>query len=79
MVDSTDPDSVTGAGVYVDSLSYTGLGQPLQYTMGTSAEPAYITDSYTRRPAILPGRIPRLVPGRPRLMTSAIPTTMLVP
>jgi hypothetical protein len=30
----------------VDSLSYTGLGQPLQYTMGTSGEPAYITDSY---------------------------------
>jgi RHS repeat-associated protein len=30
----------------VDSLSYTSLGQPLQYTMGTSSEPVYITDSY---------------------------------
>ncbi len=30
----------------MDSLSYTDLGQPLQYTMGTSAEPVYITDSY---------------------------------
>jgi RHS repeat-associated protein len=30
----------------VDSVSYTTLDQPLQYTMGTSSEPVYITDSY---------------------------------
>jgi RHS repeat-associated protein len=41
-----DPDSLTGASSYVDSLSYTTLDQPLQYTMGSSAEPAYVTDSY---------------------------------
>ena len=41
-----DPDSLTGASPYVDTLSYTDLDQPLQYTMGTSAEPAYITDRY---------------------------------
>jgi YD repeat-containing protein len=41
-----EEDSLTGASSYVDSLSYTNLGQPLQYTMGTSSEPAYITDSY---------------------------------
>jgi RHS repeat-associated protein len=36
----------------VDTLSYTNLGEPLQYTVGTSSLPAYITDSYdpqTRR------------------------------
>jgi YD repeat-containing protein len=41
-----DPDSLTGASSYVDSLSYTNLGQPLQYTMGTPSEPVYVTDSY---------------------------------
>ena len=30
----------------MDTLSYTGLGQPLQYTMGTASQPVYITDSY---------------------------------
>jgi RHS repeat-associated protein len=40
------PDSLTGASTYVGSLSYTSLDQPLQYTLGTSADPAYITDSY---------------------------------
>ncbi len=39
-------DSLTGASPYVDSLSYTNLNQPLLYTMGTSSEPVYITDSY---------------------------------
>jgi RHS repeat-associated protein len=39
-------DSLTGASPYVDSLSYTNLGQPLQYTMDTSSEPVYVTDSY---------------------------------
>jgi RHS repeat-associated protein len=41
-----DEDSLTGANSYVDSLSYTDLDQPLQYQMGTSSEPAYVTDSY---------------------------------
>ncbi|HEY3906406.1 MAG TPA: RHS repeat-associated core domain-containing protein [Streptosporangiaceae bacterium] len=41
-----NPDSLTGASPYVDTLSYTTLGQPQQYTMGTSSEPVYITDSY---------------------------------
>jgi RHS repeat-associated protein len=41
-----EPDSLTGASPYVDSLSYTDLGQPLQYTLGTSADPVYVTDSY---------------------------------
>ena len=39
-------DSLTGAGTYVDSLSYSNLAQPLQYTMGTAGEPVYLTDSY---------------------------------
>jgi RHS repeat-associated protein len=41
-----EPDSLTGASSYADSLTYTTLSQPLQYTMGTSAEPAYITDTW---------------------------------
>jgi RHS repeat-associated protein len=41
-----NPNSLTGTSLYVDSLSYTNLGQPQQYTMGTSGEPVYITDSY---------------------------------
>jgi RHS repeat-associated protein len=41
-----DPNSLTGASPYVDSLSYTSLGQPQEYTMGTTAEPAYLTDAY---------------------------------
>ena len=40
------PDSLTGTGSYVNSLSYTNLDQPLQYSMGSSSGPAYITDSY---------------------------------
>ena len=40
------PDSLAGTSGYVDSLSYTNLGQPLQYTMGSSGEPVYLTDSY---------------------------------
>lgn len=41
-----EPNSLTGSGSYVDSLSYSNLGQPLQYKMGTSGEPAYVTDAY---------------------------------
>jgi RHS repeat-associated protein len=47
-----EPNALTGADSYVGSLSYTNLGEPLQYTMGGSDHPAYITDSYdaqTRR------------------------------
>ena len=49
-----EASSLTGTSTYVRTLSYTNLGEPLQYTMGTSAQPVYITDSYdsqTRRPA----------------------------
>ena len=42
-----EEDSLTGASPYADSLSYTSLGQPLQYTLGTGSEPVYITDSYS--------------------------------
>jgi RHS repeat-associated protein len=41
-----EQDSLSGANPYVNSLTYTNLSQPLQYTMGTSGEPVYITDSY---------------------------------
>jgi RHS repeat-associated protein len=41
-----EPDSLTGASTYVGSLSYTNLGQPLEYALGTSAAPVDITDSY---------------------------------
>ena len=47
-----EANSLGGTGTYVDSLSYTNLGEPLQYTMGISSQPVYITDSYdsqTRR------------------------------
>jgi RHS repeat-associated protein len=46
-----NPNSLTGTTStsttsYVGSLSYTNLGQPLQYQMGSSSQPAYITASY---------------------------------
>jgi len=41
-----NPNSLSGTSTYVSSLSYTGLGQPLQYNLGTSSAPVYITDSY---------------------------------
>jgi RHS repeat-associated protein len=41
-----EPNALTGTSPYVTSLSYTNLAQPLQYKMGTSGEPAYITNSY---------------------------------
>jgi RHS repeat-associated protein len=40
------PDSLTGASSYVSDLSYTDLGQPLQYQEGTASDPISITDSY---------------------------------
>jgi len=51
--DSLTGASVTGTSPYVGSLSYTNLGQPLQYTMGTTAEPVWITDSYDPQTASL--------------------------
>ncbi|WP_051450260.1 RHS repeat domain-containing protein [Actinospica robiniae] len=47
------PGSLTGTSSYVSKLTYTDLGQPLQYQEGTSSDPVYITDSYdpqTSRP-----------------------------
>src|SRR6185437_5826370 len=41
-----NPASLTGASPYADTLTYTNLGQPQQYTMGTTSEPAYLTDTY---------------------------------
>lgn len=43
------PNSLTGTSPYVDSLTYTNLGQPLQYTMGTTTAPVYVTNSYDPR------------------------------
>jgi RHS repeat-associated protein len=40
------PTSLNGTWAYVDSLSYTEYGQPQQYTMGSSSEPAHVLDSY---------------------------------
>jgi RHS repeat-associated protein len=40
------PASLTGAGTYVSALSYTNLGQPQRYQLGTTARPAYVTDTY---------------------------------
>jgi RHS repeat-associated protein len=31
---------------YVASLSYTDIGQPLEYTLGTTTEPAWVLDTY---------------------------------
>ena len=41
-----DPVSIGGNWAYVDSLTYTDLGQPLEYTSGSSAEPIWTVDSY---------------------------------
>jgi RHS repeat-associated protein len=36
----------SGIGSYVSNLSYTELGQPLEYTSGTGSEPVWQLDSY---------------------------------
>ena len=41
-----EPNALTGVSPYVSALSYTDIGQPLQYQLGTSSQPAYITDTY---------------------------------
>ena len=41
-----EPDSLTGATAYAADLTYTELGQPLQYQEGTDSDPVYVTDSY---------------------------------
>jgi hypothetical protein len=38
--------SMGGTWAYADSVSYTELGQPLQFQMGSSAESAWLTDNY---------------------------------
>lgn len=48
-----NPVSLTGASTYVASLTYTGLGQPLEYTLGASSAPVYITGSYDPQTASL--------------------------
>jgi RHS repeat-associated protein len=40
----TSPD-----GYYVASLSYTVLGQPLEYTLGTTDDPVTVTDAYNQQ------------------------------
>jgi len=40
------PSGVGGTWACVPSLSYTELGQPLEYQMGPNAAPAWIVDSY---------------------------------
>jgi RHS repeat-associated protein len=45
---ANQPASLTSSyAYYVDSLSYTELGQPDEYTYGTSDDPAYTSDTYT--------------------------------
>jgi RHS repeat-associated protein len=41
-----NPSSLSGASTYVGALSYTNLGQPQRYAMGTTAMPTWITDAY---------------------------------
>jgi RHS repeat-associated protein len=48
------PNSLTSpAWSYAGSLSYTEYGQPHEYTMGTTATPAWITDSYDAQTGLL--------------------------
>jgi RHS repeat-associated protein len=47
-----DPVSL---GSYVTSLSYTEYSQPLQYTLGPSTSPVYLTDSYDQQTQRLTG------------------------
>jgi RHS repeat-associated protein len=44
-----NPTSVTGTWAYVDSLSYTNLGQPDEYTYGSTSAPAWTVDSYNEQ------------------------------
>jgi RHS repeat-associated protein len=62
-----EPDSLTGASTYVASLSYTGLDQPQEYTLGTSAAPVSITDSYNPQTADL---------AEQQVQTGTTPTTV---
>ena len=38
---------------YVSSLSYTELGQPQEFALGTTSEPAWITDAYDQESGLL--------------------------
>jgi YD repeat-containing protein len=54
---SNDPVSLGSTiGDYVAALSYTELGQPEEYTMGTSNEPVWVTDSYDQQTGRLTGQ-----------------------
>jgi RHS repeat-associated protein len=48
-----DETSVTGTWAYVDSLTYTNLGQPQEYTYGSTSEPAWTVDSYNEQTGAL--------------------------
>jgi RHS repeat-associated protein len=52
-----DPTSLAGTWSYVDTLSYTELGQPAEYQMGPSAEPAWVVDSYDEQTGALTGQL----------------------
>jgi YD repeat-containing protein len=44
---AADPVSINSAQAsYVSALSYTELGQPLEYSFGSNAEPAFLSNSY---------------------------------
>jgi YD repeat-containing protein len=51
-----EPNSLNGTSAYVTSLSYTDLGQPLQYAMGSAAQPAHLTYAYDPQTANLTER-----------------------
>ena len=42
-----EPNALSGADTYVSSLSYSNVGQPLQYALGTSASLTYAYDPRT--------------------------------
>jgi RHS repeat-associated protein len=49
--DNSDEPTSVGSSLwsYVGSLSYTELGQPLEYTMGTGSEPAWLMNTYDQQ------------------------------
>ena len=51
---ASQPVSVTSSlWDYVPSLSYTELGQPLEYALGTTSQPAWMTDTYDQNTGLL--------------------------
>jgi RHS repeat-associated protein len=49
--------STGGIFAYVDQLTYTELGDPSEYTMGPSAEPAWTVDTYDEQTDALTGQL----------------------